>query len=75
MAYHAIENGAAGVDMGRNIFQSDTPAAMIRAVGAVVHESAKPEDAYEQYLKTPEKEQELWPTHPPPHPAAGSRPT
>jgi hypothetical protein len=72
MAYRAIENGAAGVDMGRNIFQSDTPAAMIRAVGAVVHESAKPEDAYEQYLQTPEKEQRLWPTHPP---AAGSRPT
>src|SRR5438094_2387195 len=41
MAYNAIENGAAGVDMGRNIFQSDTPEAMIRAVGAVVHESMK----------------------------------
>jgi putative autoinducer-2 (AI-2) aldolase len=56
MAYRAIENGAAGVDMGRNIFQSDTPQAMIRAVGAVVHESMKPEDAYEQYLQTPVKE-------------------
>ena len=65
MAYRAIENGAAGVDMGRNIFQSDTPRAMIRAVGAVVHESVKPEDAYEQYLQTPVKEQRLWPTHPP----------
>ena len=51
MAYHAIENGAAGVDMGRNIFQSDTPQAMIRAVGAVVHASVKPADAYEQYLR------------------------
>jgi putative autoinducer-2 (AI-2) aldolase len=71
MAYRAIENGAAGVDMGRNIFQSDTPQAMIRAVGAVVHESAKPEDAYEQYLQTPVKEQRLWPTHP----SAASRPT
>jgi 3-hydroxy-5-phosphonooxypentane-2,4-dione thiolase len=64
MAYRAIENGAAGVDMGRNIFQSDTPQAMIRAVGAVVHESMKPEDAYEQYLQTSVKEQRLWPTHP-----------
>jgi 3-hydroxy-5-phosphonooxypentane-2,4-dione thiolase len=64
MAYRAIENGAAGVDMGRNIFQSDTPQAMIRAVGAVVHQSMKPEDAYEQYLQTPVKEQRLWPTHP-----------
>ena len=54
MAYHAIENGAAGVDMGRNIFQSDTPQAMIRAVGAVVHESAKPGDAYDHYLREPD---------------------
>ena len=53
MAYSAIENGAAGVDMGRNIFQSDTPQTMIRAVGAVVHESVKPADAYEQYLRQP----------------------
>jgi 3-hydroxy-5-phosphonooxypentane-2,4-dione thiolase len=53
MAYNAIENGAAGVDMGRNIFQSDTPQAMIRAVGAVVHESVKPEDAYRHYLCPP----------------------
>ena len=51
MAHDAIENGAAGVDMGRNIFQSDTPEAMIRAVGAVVHESMKPEDAYDQYVR------------------------
>ena len=54
MAYHAIENGAAGVDMGRNIFQSDTPQAMIRAVRAVVHESAKPDDAYDQHLREPD---------------------
>ncbi len=54
MAYHAIENGAAGVDMGRNIFQSDTPQGMVRAVGAVVHESMKPEDAYDQYVREPD---------------------
>ena len=53
MAHNAIENGAAGVDMGRNIFQSDTPEAMIRAVGAVVHESMRPEDAFGQYLRQP----------------------
>jgi 3-hydroxy-5-phosphonooxypentane-2,4-dione thiolase len=53
MAHNAIENGAAGVDMGRNIFQSDIPQAMIRAVGAIVHESMKPEDAYDQYLRVP----------------------
>jgi 3-hydroxy-5-phosphonooxypentane-2,4-dione thiolase len=55
MAYRAIEEGAAGVDMGRNIFQSHDPAAMIRAVGAVVHEHTKPQAAYDQYVRaTPE---------------------
>ena len=53
MAHRAVSSGAAGLDMGRNIFQSDTPQAMIRAVGAVVHESAKPDDAYDQYLREP----------------------
>ena len=52
MAHNAIEQGAAGVDMGRNIFQSSTPEAMIRAVGAVVHESMEPGDAYEKYVRT-----------------------
>jgi len=47
MAYRAVEAGAAGVDMGRNIFQSEHPAEMIRAVAAVVHESMKPGEAYD----------------------------
>jgi 3-hydroxy-5-phosphonooxypentane-2,4-dione thiolase len=51
MAYRALDEGAAGVDMGRNIFQSDHPAAMIRAVGAVVHESLKPQAAYDRFLR------------------------
>jgi len=51
MAYRAVEEGAAGVDMGRNIFQSDQPTAMIRAVGAVVHQSLKPQAAYDQFLR------------------------
>jgi putative autoinducer-2 (AI-2) aldolase len=50
MAYKAIEEGALGVDMGRNIFQSEHPEAMLRAIGAVVHEAAKPEDAYDTYV-------------------------
>jgi len=49
MAYNAIQGGAAGVDMGRNIFQSDAPAAMLRAVRAVVHTNEKPERALELY--------------------------
>jgi 3-hydroxy-5-phosphonooxypentane-2,4-dione thiolase len=46
MAYRSIQEGAAGVDMGRNIFQSANPAAMLTAVRAVVHDDMKPEDAY-----------------------------
>ena len=49
MAYRAVQEGAAGVDMGRNIFQSDAPAAMIQAVGKVVHEDASPDEAYELF--------------------------
>ena len=49
MAYRAIQQGAAGVDMGRNIFQSEAPVAMIQAVRAVVHENETPEHAYDLY--------------------------
>ncbi len=49
MAFRAVNEGAAGVDMGRNIFQSAAPAAMIQAVQKVVHELMKPEHAYELY--------------------------
>ncbi len=49
MAYNAISQGACGVDMGRNIFQSEAPIAMIQAVRKVVHENMSPEEAYELY--------------------------
>ena len=49
MAYRAVQEGAAGVDMGRNIFQSDAPAAMLRAVASIVHDGADPGDAYELF--------------------------
>ncbi len=49
MAYNAVQQGAAGVDMGRNIFQSDAPKSMIQAVGKLVHENLKPQEAYELY--------------------------
>lgn len=49
MAYKAIDQGAAGVDMGRNIFQSDSPIGMIQAVGLVVHKNEKPKQAFELY--------------------------
>jgi len=54
MARSAIDQGALGVDMGRNIFQAEDPVAMIQAVRHVVHEDAKPQAAFEMYndLKT-----------------------
>jgi 3-hydroxy-5-phosphonooxypentane-2,4-dione thiolase len=49
MAHKAISQGALGVDMGRNIFASDDPIAMVQAVRAVVHENETPEKAYDLY--------------------------
>jgi putative autoinducer-2 (AI-2) aldolase len=49
MAYRAVQEGALGVDMGRNIFQSHAPAAMLRAVAKVVHEGAQPREAHELF--------------------------
>ena len=49
MAYNAVQQGASGVDMGRNIFQSDAPQAMIAAVAAVVHKNMKPKEALELF--------------------------
>ena len=51
MAYRAVQEGAAGVDMGRNIFQSAAPAAMIEAVRRVVHDDMHPERAYELFAE------------------------
>jgi len=57
MAYNAIGQGASGVDMGRNIFQSEAPKAMIQVVSKVVHEGMRPAEAMKLYeaLKSEEK--------------------
>jgi len=49
MCYNAIQQGALGVDMGRNIFQAEDPIAMVQAVRAVVHNGEKPEKALDLY--------------------------
>jgi len=49
LAYRAIQSGAAGVDMGRNVFQSESPVAMIQAVNAVVHNNLTANEAFELY--------------------------
>ena len=55
MSYNAISKGAAGVDMGRNIFQSENPVAMIQAVRAVVHENYTSDEAFELFNKLKSK--------------------
>lgn len=50
MAYEAIDQGASGVDMGRNIFQCVAPIAMIQAVRAVVHDRETPKKAHDLFL-------------------------
>lgn len=56
LANDAVSRGAAGVDMGRNIWQSDWPVAMIKAVRAVVHDGASPKEAHELFLGLKGKE-------------------
>ncbi len=50
MTHKAMQGGAAGVDMGRNIFQSDSPVGMIKAVNAIVHGGASVDDAFAVYM-------------------------
>ncbi|WP_202304173.1 3-hydroxy-5-phosphonooxypentane-2,4-dione thiolase [Dryocola clanedunensis] len=47
MCFRAIDQGASGVDMGRNIFQSEAPLAMLKAVKKVVHENMSSREAYQ----------------------------
>jgi putative autoinducer-2 (AI-2) aldolase len=51
VTYNAIRGGAVGVDMGRNIFQSEAPVAMIRAVRAIVHEKKSAGQAFALFEK------------------------
>ena len=57
LTYDAIEHGAAGVDMGRNIWQSSYAVAMIKSVRSIVHNNLDLREASEVYLK--EKETQI----------------
>jgi len=46
---NAIQGGAKGVDMGRNIFRSEYPVAMIKAVRAIVHDKASVDEAFDVF--------------------------
>jgi len=56
MAHNAIQRGAAGVDMGRNIFQSEAPRAMMQAIHNIVHKNMKPAEAHDLFLSLKTKE-------------------
>jgi len=56
LAYNALRDGALGVDMGRNIFQSKYPVAMIRSVRAIVHDNATSKEAFGLFNKLKKKE-------------------
>jgi len=50
LTFDAINDGASGVDMGRNIWQSDHPISMIKAVKSIVHENYNFQDAYDLFI-------------------------
>ena len=51
LAHNAIREGAKGVDMGRNIWQSDNAVGMIKAIREIVHKDATVKDASKFLLK------------------------
>ena len=55
MSYNALEQGASGVDMGRNIFQAEDPIAMVQAVQQLVHGGLTPVKAHNLYLELKSK--------------------
>jgi len=56
LAHDAVDNGATGVDMGRNIWQSDHPVGMIKAIKAIVHKNMNVKEAHEIFIKEKELE-------------------
>jgi putative autoinducer-2 (AI-2) aldolase len=49
LAYNAIRDGAVGVDMGRNIWQSEFPVPMAKAVRVIVHDNYSADEAYKVF--------------------------
>lgn len=49
LCYRAMNEGAAGIDVGRNVFQSSSPVGMIKAISAIVHDNLDPDDAYQLF--------------------------
>jgi len=56
LTYNSIKAGAVGVDIGRNVWQSEHPVAMIRAVRSIVHENSNVDQAFKLYNKLASEE-------------------
>ncbi len=56
MTYNALQQGAVGVDMGRNIWQNDSPVAVLRAIRSIVHENNNAKQAHDIFLTLKEEE-------------------
>ncbi len=52
LAADAVADGAVGVDMGRNIWQSENPVPMIKAIREIVHGNVTLREAREVYEET-----------------------
>lgn len=61
LTFNAVKAGAVGVDMGRNIWQSDFPVAMIRAVRAIVHGNSNVDQAYSLFKKLSKENPQIAP--------------
>jgi 3-hydroxy-5-phosphonooxypentane-2,4-dione thiolase len=59
LVHNAVEEGAVGVDMGRNIWQNDNPVAVIKAINAIVHEGATTKEALDLFNASKGKIEEL----------------
>ena len=64
LTYNSIKAGAVGVDMGRNIWQSEHPVAMIQAARSIIHGSSNVEQAYNLYKKLSTKNKSKKPNNP-----------
>ena len=56
LTYNSIKAGAVGVDMGRNIWQSEHPVAMIQAARSIIHGNSNVDQAYSLYKKLSAKD-------------------
>jgi 3-hydroxy-5-phosphonooxypentane-2,4-dione thiolase len=57
LAFNALNEGAVGVDMGRNIWQNNNPVGMLKAIRAIVHENATVREAESIYNNSAVKRQ------------------